>query len=215
MPYKDPVRQKQTTREYRRKNKHITTARRVASRKLAREFVFNYKKNSKCSTCGESCPLVLEFHNTDKNTKHRRVTRLVNEGATLVRIMKEIDRCQLKCTNCHRYLHYLEELDEKNNKIFTNDSRYKQRHRDYHREKREELNAIKQNLSCQRCGESRTRLLDFHHVDPSQKREAISNLLEHTNIATVLKEIELCVVYCGNCHRYLHLIEKYADLMVA
>jgi hypothetical protein len=64
---------------------------------------------------------------------------------------------------------------------------------------------IMSNLSCKECGEPDPVCLDFHHIDPSTKKETVSRLLcNHRSKEAILAEIAKCVVFCANCHRKHH-----------
>lgn len=54
-----------------------------------------------CSKCGQSDPLVLEFHH-HKPGKTADVYKLVNNGAGAARLRREIKLCTVLCANCHR-----------------------------------------------------------------------------------------------------------------
>lgn len=45
----------------------------------------------------------------------------------------------------------------------------------------------------------------MHHKNPKMKKFAISSCFQVKNInnATILKEIDKCMVVCANCHRKL------------
>lgn len=60
---------------------------------------------------------------------------------------------------------------------------------------------------CVVCGELEVCCLDFHHIDPSQKKFEISQYLRGSATYTfeeVISEISKCVVVCANCHRKIH-----------
>ena len=69
-------------------------------RNTAKEYVWNYLLTHPCSECGESNPVVLEFHHV--GGKDRAISELVGRGATLEKIKEELSRCQVLCANCHR-----------------------------------------------------------------------------------------------------------------
>lgn len=71
---------------------------------------------------------------------------------------------------------------------------------------------IKSYLRCSICGESRLWVLDFHHVNPDEKEDSISNLVHTGNIDKIKKEMEKCIVLCANCHRDLHYKQLHSDL---
>jgi hypothetical protein len=73
--------------------------RQIVKREEARGFVFGYLNNCVCSGCGETDPLVLTFHHTDK--KKMDISQMVNQGYSLVAIKNEIDKCVILCANCH------------------------------------------------------------------------------------------------------------------
>ena len=56
---------------------------------------------------------------------------------------------------------------------------------------------------CAICGESRPWVLDFHHVDPSQKDFEISASTSRTE-GEIDAEVAKCVCVCSNCHRDFH-----------
>lgn len=63
----------------------------------------------------------------------------------------------------------------------------------------------KTSQSCKVCGEDEEACLDFHHLDPSTKEDAVANLIGKAHsIEKIKKEIAKCVVLCANCHRKLH-----------
>lgn len=66
------------------------------------------------------------------------------------------------------------------------------------------LTNIKKELVCSICGENRHWVLDFHHKNPEEKEDNISNLLAKTTKLKILEEISKCDILCANCHRDLH-----------
>lgn len=65
-----------------------------------RFFVFNYLSNNACVDCGETDPRVLEFdHQRDKE---QNVSYLIAQGYSRSKIKQEIDKCEVRCANCHR-----------------------------------------------------------------------------------------------------------------
>lgn len=72
-------------------------------------------------------------------------------------------------------------------------------------EKVEALQKYKEGIGCQKCGECRGYLLDFHHKDPSQKDFQISDKTR-AGLNSLMDEIKKCVVVCSNCHREIHYL---------
>ena len=63
----------------------------------------------------------------------------------------------------------------------------------------------REKLSCEVCGESCSAVLEFHHLDPTQKYGNVSTMVAHgESIAVVLSEIAKCKVLCRNCHAKVH-----------
>lgn len=74
--------------------------RQVAKREIARQFVFNYLKQHPCIDCGQADPFVLTFDHV-RGTKKMNISQMVNQGYSLEAIQSEIDKCQVRCGNCH------------------------------------------------------------------------------------------------------------------
>lgn len=67
------------------------------------------------------------------------------------------------------------------------------------------LSEYKKNIICTICGESYPGCLDFHHKNPEDKVDTISDLVSRGyGMKTILREIKKCVVVCKNCHVKLH-----------
>lgn len=70
----------------------------------------------------------------------------------------------------------------------------------------QEWRDFKDTLECSDCGENDGACLDFHHLDPDEKRDTVSRLKFFK--VKVKEEIKKCIVLCANCHRKLHAREK-------
>jgi len=63
-------------------------------------YVMDYLMMHSCADCGESDPIVLEFdHQRDKQYN---IAKLITNNCSLKRLVLEIDKCQVRCANCHR-----------------------------------------------------------------------------------------------------------------
>lgn len=71
----------------------------------AKAFVRSVKQNGDCKKCGDKRWYVLDFHHL-KN-KEWNMSDLCARGSSIERIKKEIKKCILLCSNCHREEHYL------------------------------------------------------------------------------------------------------------
>ncbi len=77
-------------------------------RKERRDWYHNLKKELKCERCGINDFRVLDFHHTDPATKEIEVANLANSAAPKERILAEIAKCRVLCSNCHRIEHWEE-----------------------------------------------------------------------------------------------------------
>jgi hypothetical protein len=73
----------------------------AARRARNRAFVDAYLADHPCVDCGLTDPIVMEFDRV-RGTKEREISLLVRDGATLKRLRAEIDKCAVRCANCHR-----------------------------------------------------------------------------------------------------------------
>lgn len=81
----------------------------------------------------------------------------------------------------------------------------KARRKERRQELRKKIDAIKARYGCQRCGETDTVCLEFHHLDPQQKDLDVAALIAYEWAwDRVIGEINKCVCLCSNCHRKLH-----------
>ena len=84
------------------KEKHLEQVRerKHAARDVAREYVWDYLSTHPCGACGESNPVVLEFHH--ESHKEKPISVMVNGGYPISKIDAEISKCIVLCANCHR-----------------------------------------------------------------------------------------------------------------
>lgn len=64
--------------------------------------------------------------------------------------------------------------------------------------------ALKAKLSCVICKENTPCCLQFHHLDPTQKDNAISQISRLVSVDRLLTEMSKCMILCGNCHAKFH-----------
>lgn len=65
------------------------------------EKLYNYLEQHPCVDCGESDPVVLEFDHV-RGEKSYNVTTLGWRLCSWNSLMREIDKCDVRCANCHR-----------------------------------------------------------------------------------------------------------------
>lgn len=64
--------------------------------------VLAYLAEHPCADCGETNPVVLEFHHTDPNTKSGTISQMIRVTKNWQCIQEEINKCIVLCANCHR-----------------------------------------------------------------------------------------------------------------
>lgn len=94
-------RDKMSDEEY-RKNKVKSV---VNWRKRTKEKLIEYK-GGKCEKCGyNKCSDALEFHHNNPNEKDFGISTR-GDIKSFEALKKEVDKCTLLCSNCHRELHF-------------------------------------------------------------------------------------------------------------
>jgi hypothetical protein len=74
---------------------------RLEKTKEGREYVLNYFLTHPCVDCGETDPRVLEFDHIH-GRKRMEVSKLIRNGHSIEVIQAEIDKCVVRCSNCHK-----------------------------------------------------------------------------------------------------------------
>ncbi len=70
-----------------------------------RSWLKEYKSTLECSVCKENHPACLEFHHKNPDEKSCNVSNLISYGKQ--RILEEIKKCVVLCSNCHKKHHLL------------------------------------------------------------------------------------------------------------
>lgn len=68
-----------------------------------RAWVDRYKTVQGCLLCREKDPQCLDLHHVDPSAKDAEVAKLI--GTSLSKIKREVAKCIVVCSNCHRRLH--------------------------------------------------------------------------------------------------------------
>jgi hypothetical protein len=71
---------------------------------------------------------------------------------------------------------------------------------------------FKRTLKCAKCGFNHPAALDFHHTNPAEKENIVSNLVSNGCFAAAMEEVQKCIVLCANCHRVHHAEENSAKI---
>ncbi len=84
------------------KEKHYSSVRKRndAYRIKITQYCYDILKQNGCADCSEKDPIVLEFdHMRDKEFA---ISHMVKNCLKIERIQLEIDKCVVRCANCHR-----------------------------------------------------------------------------------------------------------------
>jgi excinuclease UvrABC ATPase subunit len=98
-------------------------------------------------------------------------------------------------------------------KINSKQAEYRSENRDKHniyankrRNKiREKYDEYMQDKRCTKCGYDDSRSLVWHHINPTNKKNGVVQLVgKKHGWDTIMAEINKCVCLCHNCHNILH-----------
>ena len=98
------------SREHYRKNKKYYREKQSRFRDQGLARVWQYKCKHPCGKCGEDHPACLVFHHRNPGDKDKCVSKMAANGTGWPRLLAEIQKCVVLCTNCHRKLHYDERI---------------------------------------------------------------------------------------------------------
>lgn len=105
MAYKSKIDQAAASKRHYEKNKQKikerTFLRNEKQRDKNKRYVNEIKSKSECIDCGENNPLVLDFDHV-KGDKVMAVSDMIGSAYSLAAIQREIKKCEVRCSNCHR-----------------------------------------------------------------------------------------------------------------
>lgn len=96
MPYKDKKKYNAYQIQYHKDHKELYATRRT--------YIDAYKATHPCVDCGESDPRCLDFDHKEGTKK--RFPLASGRFRTIPTIQAEIDKCEIRCANCHRKRHH-------------------------------------------------------------------------------------------------------------
>ena len=88
------------------RNKKYYYDRNVQRRKIIRAWIIAHKSKLKCDRCGFDDWRALHFHHKDPDKKEFVIATVTNRGYSLEHIMREINKCEVVCANCHAIEHH-------------------------------------------------------------------------------------------------------------
>lgn len=89
--YKNPIKHKEETKKW-KKEKDLEI----------RTFIIDFLIKNPCIDCGEKNIIVLDFDHKDGVEKVFEISEMVSKRKSIKLIKKEIEKCDVKCANCHR-----------------------------------------------------------------------------------------------------------------
>lgn len=154
--------------------------------------VLEYLTNHPCVDCGCANPILLEFdHVGDKNFA-------ISYGVwqyAVDRIISEINKCVVRCANCHRK----KTIRERGNFEWY----YNKTQPPYASKTKAEnmvrLMAVLESSGCVDCHEADATILEFDHVKGSKQFNIKSSINKPWMV--IAEELNKCEVRCPNCHR--------------
>ena len=109
MPYKNLEDQAAYMKEHYKRNKDKYKAkslkRNKEQRKRNKDYVAFVKSLSSCVDCGEDNPVVLEYDHV-RGEKRANISDMARQSYSIKTIQIEIDKCEIRCANCHRIVTY-------------------------------------------------------------------------------------------------------------
>ncbi len=103
MAYKDIIKRRECHKRYYQRNKLLYKEKNARRRKLLIDFVNSFK-DGPCVDCGVKYPsYVMDFDHRDSKTKLTNINQMIHlHSYSKNKILKEIQKCDLVCANCHR-----------------------------------------------------------------------------------------------------------------
>lgn len=86
--------------EYRKNKFYYTNKANIRRRELSKKLL-EFLNGKSCVDCGEDDLVVLDFDHA-RGKKDREVSNMIRDGIGWTKILKEIKKCDICCSNCHR-----------------------------------------------------------------------------------------------------------------
>lgn len=95
--------------EHYQRNKQKMIEKASINNKLSRErnkkYIQDYLLSHPCVDCGNSNIIVLEFDHIT-NDKKLDISNMSQHAYSIESLRKEIEKCEVRCANCHRIVTY-------------------------------------------------------------------------------------------------------------
>jgi hypothetical protein len=108
MAYKDSEKEHACKRRWYENNREVYLNRNRRKKEFLRN-IMREQKAKPCADCGKEFPFyVMDFDHRDGEEKMAHVSKLV-QRMNLQRLLNEIAKCDVVCSNCHRIRNYQRE----------------------------------------------------------------------------------------------------------
>ena len=99
--------QREASRKHYLANREAVMLRSKLARKRLADYVAKLKAETPCADCKQTYPYyVMDFDHLPKYKKVADITLLVKAGSSK-KLMEEIKKCEIICSNCHRIRTYI------------------------------------------------------------------------------------------------------------
>lgn len=96
---------KKVSKEYYKNNKekHLVAVkkRKITVRNKSKKLIVSHLKNNPCVDCGEKDIRTLQFDHKNLGNKYNDISKMLASGILWKTIEKEINKCDVRCANCH------------------------------------------------------------------------------------------------------------------
>lgn len=96
---------KKEARQHYNENKSSYIDKNERNRETKKEWMSELKADLECQVCEESESCCLDFHHRNPEEKDFVIAVAVNNCYSKERILQEIEKCAVVCSNCHRKIH--------------------------------------------------------------------------------------------------------------
>lgn len=93
---------KELSKKYYKKHKKYHANKRINKREENKKFVYNYLQGKRCIDCNQTYhPAALDFDHV-RGEKVAAISKMIFDGYSIESIKEEIEKCEIRCANCHR-----------------------------------------------------------------------------------------------------------------
>lgn len=97
--------QRKLSRKHYKNNKDYYKEKNRINKKKSKEWFKKFLENKCCTICKESDSATFDFHHLDPNKKEHNIGKLAGTTYSIKKLQKELEKCVLLCSNCHRKVH--------------------------------------------------------------------------------------------------------------